>query len=207
MTQIPLQPAASDASNLAKAQAPVVDNPPLSSSPVLPAETTNANTLRRQLFTTVLPLTLAPLAITSAIGYTIVQRDTTQDLNERIEGQALLTGELVAEELRDQVEIAETITDNPLLQGLAKASSEIVIEENLRDTAPEAIAERFSQSKLVRPDQAINDYLKKVAEVEGYAELILTERNGFNVAYTDLPSDFDQSTDQWWQQGRANQTW
>ncbi|MGF1513772.1 MAG: methyl-accepting chemotaxis protein [Elainellaceae cyanobacterium] len=215
MTQIPLQSTSSAkraTDTTGQTVLPVVDNPTdsiIMDKPVLDqaGNKVKGNTLRQQLFKTVLPLTLAPLTITSVVGYTIVQRDTTNDINQRLVGQALLAKELVGLNIAGNQRTLENIAINPLIQNLARASSEIAVEQNLLNVPPEAIEERFSQSKIIQLDQQANDYLAQIVGVEGIEEVIVTEENGFNVAYSQMPFSFSQIGDQWWQQGRAQGRW
>ena len=212
MTQIPFQP--TSASEPAESMSPnslVVDNPPAknegqetqASSQASPGD----NTLRRQLFTTVLPLTVAPLAVVSVVGYGITQRNATADLNQAIEGQALLAEDLSRTIVQGDLRQINTVTVNPLVQGLAIAASEVAVEEDLLDADLGELETRFAETKAIEPNQEFNDYLGNVSEVENITELIVTDSNGFNIGFSQTPSTFSQATDTWWQQGRAQTQW
>ncbi len=214
MTQLPLQSPSTPLTQDPESSVvlPVVDNPPAGTiredlQPDSAAVGAGGNTLRRQLFTTVLPLTITPLVVASIAGYTIIQRDSTRDLNAQLASQVLLAKDLVDDTIDRDTNLTQNVALNPLVQSLAKASSDIAVEQDLLEVPAEELETRFSQSKVLQADQGFNDYLARVAETEGFAELIVTERNGLNVGYSTTPSTFGQARDQWWQQGRASGQW
>lgn len=164
-------------------------------------------TLGRQLLATILPLSLAPLVVASIAGYTITQNRVQSQVDTQLEGQALLTSSGVSEEIGQDLEALKGMVLSPFVANLAKAASEVVEADNLSQQSDDALEQRFAGNKQVSPNQALNKYLQQFAETEGFAELILAERNGLTVGYNESPSQFVQYRDTWWQQGKAQAQW
>ncbi|HHP7243073.1 MAG TPA: GAF domain-containing protein, partial [Elainellaceae cyanobacterium] len=164
-------------------------------------------TLGRQLLATVLPLTLAPLAVASFAGYTITQNRVQTQVDEQLEGQALLASGGISQALEENLELMAGLATNPLVSNLTQSTTEIVEADGLAQRPIPALENQFSNIKQVESNQALNDYLARLAETEGLGEVILTERNGLNVGYNRVPSTFVQYRDTWWQQGKAQNQW
>lgn len=166
-----------------------------------------SSTLSRQLLTTVLPLSLAPLAVASIAGYAITQNRAQSQINTQLEGQTLLTSAGVSDVIEQELETLESLAISPFIQNLAEAAADVAEQADLPEESVEALETRFSADKQVNSNQALNNYFIQLAETEGFAELLLTERHGFMVGYNRTPSTFVQYRDTWWQQGRAQSEW
>src|ERR1051325_9013961 len=75
------------------------------------------------------------------------------------------------------------------------------LKERRRDRMPIPDLERaFSGPRqLGGTDPLLRDYLRAYTSISDFAEMIVTERHGFNVMTSDRPSDFVQSDETWWQ--------
>ncbi len=164
-------------------------------------------TLGRQLLTTVLPLALAPLAVASVTGYTITQNRSQTQVNSALEGQALLVGEGASQAVADNLNVMAGVATSPLIANSTSSATDIVEAENLIERPVDVLEVEFSNTKLVRPEQALNSYLERLTATQGFAAMVLTERNGLNVAYSNIPTGFVQYRDTWWQQGKARTQW
>lgn len=215
MTQIPLNPTSDDNPLMA-------GMPPWPENKVVPANkvddpgqkgfwgnlmTIRSATLSRQLLNTVLPLSLAPLVMASIAGYTITQNRVQSQINTQLEGQALLTSAGVAQEVGRDLETLKGLTISPFVINLMRAAGDFAETENLPQETLNELENRFAESRQLNSNQALNTYLEQLAEVEGFGELILAERNGLTVGYSSPPLDFVQYEDAWWQQGRAQDRW
>lgn len=163
--------------------------------------------LRSQLLITVLPLALAPIVAASFVGYSITQSKTEYDLSEQLKGQALLSGETVSRRIEDEQQVAAVISKSPFLIGRVRNAIETAEAENLSDLSTEELEARFRNTKSVVPSQELNTFLAAAAKVEGLAEIIVSDRNGFTVGFNAPPTDFVQSDEGWWKQGRDQEQW
>jgi methyl-accepting chemotaxis protein PixJ len=213
MTQVPVQP--QKVSPFTTDIVPSISATSLNPNPPVPeglelsiGERTGIS-LRRQLLTTVLPLTLAPLGVASVVGYLISQNQNQIRLDQALQGQALLVNEGIRQSMENEFKVTSNLAANPLVLEKVRRGGRQAEAEDLmlsRRTVND-IEDRFAKTKLLQPDQAFNRYLARVAETEGFDEVIITEQNGLNVGYTNITDDFVQIDDQWWQGAKAQKQW
>ncbi len=213
MTQVPVQsqkvsPFATDVVSTVSATS-LPPNPPATDSLELSIGQRTGITLRRQLLTTVLPLTLAPLGVASVVGYLISQNQNQNRVDQALQGQALLVNEGIRQSMESEFKVISNLVANPLVLEKVRRGSRQAEAEDLmlsRRTVND-IEDRFAKTKLLQPDQAFNRYLARVAETEGFDEIIVTEQNGLNVGFNTITDDFVQADESWWQGAKAQKQW
>lgn len=169
----------------------------------------SSKSLVRQLLQTVLPLAIAPLLLESLIGYWITQNQTQAEMNKRLEGQALLVSETVSRNIADQFTFTQILASNPLVLDLVRSGARKADVEDLQlsQRTVNDIEDQFASTKLLEPHLALNEFLARTAKTEGLKEIIITEKNGLNIGYNAITSDFLQSDEDWWKQGKAQTQW
>ncbi len=163
--------------------------------------------LRSQLLLTVLPTVLVPLAVASTVGYGIIQQNSETRIKRQLHDQALLAGKAAREILEQEFKLPAMLAHNPLVIDAARSGSQKVEALNLQQLPIERLEKSFSDTRLLEPNQELNDYLRRTAKIGGVAQLFFTERHGFNIAYADPPVDFVQRDEDWWQQGKSGNRW
>lgn len=163
--------------------------------------------LRRQLLQTILPIVLVPLAIASSIGYLTSQQRTETEIKKQLQDQALLDGELAKKLIEDTLKSLEQIAANPVVIQAVRNGSQEVDRSQLARLTIAQLEERFAKTKLLSSNSNLNNYLKTTAKISGIAELFFTDKNGFNIAYSNPTSDFVQRDEQWWQKGKSDRQW
>ena len=166
-------------------------------------ETTKpAATLRQRLLTTVLPVALVPLAIASAIGYIQTEAELKKKALLQLEEVSLLTSEASTIFLQDALKFPDLIDSDPLLLEAVKAGNQQANAQGLTQKPIEAVEAQYASTKLLKPDAKVNEYLQRVVKNVNLAEVFVTDKNGFNVAYSSPTSDFVQNDERWWQQAK-----
>lgn len=178
--------------------APVIDEP----QP--PKKRQKFQTLRGRLLGILLPTTLLPLATISAVNYWLSQNQLQQEQEFILEKTAFNAEELSARFVEELKIDATTVSINPLLQQALQSANQVVLERNLTQVPIERLEEYYDSSKLLQPNAALNDYLQDFGQRQGLAEIFVTNRDGFNVAYSNLTSDFVQNDEAWWQGAKAD---
>ncbi|NJL45926.1 MAG: hypothetical protein HC922_09905 [Leptolyngbyaceae cyanobacterium SM2_3_12] len=163
--------------------------------------------LRQQLLVTVLPLALAPLALSGLVNYALTQNRTRSNINQALQGQALLASETISGNLAEEVAFAQIFAQNPLILDKVRRDRGLAERENLPQIPEETLEPRFILTKQLATNPAFNDYLSQTAAIKNFAEIIVTEANGLNVGYSALPSDFVQKGEAWWEEARNNNVW
>ena len=192
----------------AEAQGRVEPNPgaTLPSSGLIKTYLTG-RTLRQQLLSTVLPLSLLPLVMGGLITYGLTQGRTRTAVNQDLQGQARLASEVITSNLVEQLVFAQTFTQNPLILDKVRRDRTLVADLNLMDIPEADLENRFNASRQLAPNEVFNDYLAQAAATKQFAEIIVTEANGLNVGYNSIPSDFVQAGEDWWDLAKRDGFW
>jgi methyl-accepting chemotaxis protein PixJ len=177
---------------------------PIESSPK--QLTGSGNTLRRRLLLTVLPIVLIPLAVASAIGLNATQRRATDRELKQLQESSQLTSETSSVFLDQAFKIPTLVGSNPLMvdamrSGAQQAEAKKLPEQTAQDI--KKTEDEYNSTRLLQPSEILNGYLKNVAKEANLGEIFLTERNGFNIAFSNMTEDFVQSDEKWWQDAKA----
>jgi methyl-accepting chemotaxis protein len=154
--------------------------------------------LLRQLITRLLPGVLVPLTIVTGVRYVIESQNATQEAERILEEEALSLGEVTSELVKQAQEIPSIIATNPLILAETRNAAAYAQVEGLVGVAPEQLDQQFGENRQLRPNPTLDGYLKRTGEITGVPEFLLTEKHGFTIAYSNLPSDFMQGDDGWW---------
>ena len=157
-------------------------------------------TLRQRLLTFVLPTALVPLVVASVISAIIVERRTTNEAYADLEDKVVLSTAFFDSFMQDTLDLNTTIVSNPLSIDTLRSANQKSREETLSLVPIEVLENRFQANKLLTPNNRLNNYLEYIVEESNLTEIILTEANGLNVAYSQTTSDFVQRDEAWWQE-------
>jgi methyl-accepting chemotaxis protein PixJ len=158
--------------------------------------------LRRQLVTRVVPGVLVPVAAAGAIGYWATSRQSSEDARQQLRRQATDMGEAARGLVGEAERIVDLVAANPAVIDESRSAIEFSRFNGYDQLSVEEAEQRFGQTRLLRPSQTLNDYLRRSAEIGGVAELFLTDRNGYNLAFSNPTSDFVQRDEDWWQRAK-----
>ncbi|HBL11732.1 MAG TPA: chemotaxis protein CheD [Cyanobacteria bacterium UBA11162] len=162
--------------------------------------------LRIQLLRTLLPAVLVPLGLAGLVNYGLVSQRAQDQTQQLLQSEAILASDVVNELLQEAEKIPATVANNPLVINAANSTEEVVKTKNLSNLSLEQIEQSFSSTKVIQLNQALNNYLKRTAEIGEFAELFFTDKNGFNVAYSNPTSDFVQRDEEWWEKAKTEST-
>ena len=157
-------------------------------------------TLRQRLLTFILPTALVPLVVASVISAIIVERRTTNEAYSDLENKVVLTAAFFNNFMQDTLELNNTVVSNPSSIETLRSANQKSRKETLSLVPIEVLENRFQANKLLTDNDRLNNYLKYIVEQSNLAEIIITEANGLNVAYSQITSDFVQRDEAWWQE-------
>ena len=164
--------------------------------------------LRNRLLYLILPTVLGTLTLSGLVGYRFLIRDQAQaEIKQQLIDQVELAGETIQQRLVDATKITELIAANSDTLDSVIQTQEIVQELNLNQLSIAELEQKFATNKLLNPNQKLNSNLQRTAEISGLEEIFYTDRNGFNIAYSNPTSDFMQSDETWWQKGKNETQW
>ena len=166
------------------------------------------HTLRRRLLTWLLPATLLPLIVGTGIEYNISKNRAESAAFAKLRYDSLLASEEVEIFIEESFSQLHTLVENnPLVLEAIQSGTELAQSQNLPQQPIEAVEQKFAATKLLQNNASLNNYLQRIVKNTGTAaEVIITERNGFNVAYSSPTSDFVQRDESWWQEAQQKGT-
>jgi methyl-accepting chemotaxis protein PixJ len=164
----------------------------------------SGNTLRRRLLVTILPTVLVPLAIASAIGFNTTQRRSTENSLTKLQENALLTSEASRNYIEKMFRAPELVSINPQVISALRTRAKQAELAGLPNRSTKQLEAEFANTKLLTVDPELNQYMESVAKKGRLAEVFFTERNGFNIAFSNLTSDFVQKGEEWWEGAKAD---
>jgi twitching motility protein PilJ len=163
--------------------------------------------LRKRILQTIIPAVVIPLAIAFGLGRHAIHQSAEEGVKQQLSNQNLLAGEEASHLLEHRLQSVTAIAQNTLIIDAARNSGQKSQIQQLDKLPIELVEKRFAKTKLTQPNQSLNDYLRRVAKTLKMAEIIVTDRHGFNVAYDRLTSDFVQKDESWWQEGKNKNSW
>ncbi|GAB4227808.1 MAG: hypothetical protein Kow0049_08300 [Stanieria sp.] len=161
--------------------------------------TQSESNLSFYLLRTVVTVALLPLIIVSSIAYQIIHQSAEDRINQQLIEHSLLTSQMTNKILTEALASLNAIAENPYVINSVRATAEQVNRDNLSKLTIKELEQRFSATKVLEPNQVFNEYLKSTAKNSEFVEIFITEKNGLNVAYSGLTSDFVQRDESWWQ--------
>ena len=162
-----------------------------------------SSSLRTQLLMAILPGVLVPLGIASVCSSIIASRSAEQQAEQFLETRTQLASDVSRQLLSDAAKIPGVVATNPLVIDAARSAAKAAEASGLPTRSIDQAEQAFSATKVLKINQALNDYLKRTTETGKFAEIFFTDKHGFNVAYSHPTSDFVQRDEAWWQRGKT----
>ena len=159
-------------------------------------------TIRLQLLRTLIPTVLISLILAMTTGYLVIRQNSEKKVTKELQDKSLLTAEIVSQLLIETAEITTTIGNNPYVINAARSGTEYATKKKLIKSTIPALEKRFRDTKLLQNNANLNKHLHAIATSHSFSEIMVTEKNGFNVAYNKKTSDFIQRDEDWWQLGK-----
>ncbi|VEP12742.1 Methyl-accepting chemotaxis protein [Hyella patelloides LEGE 07179] len=181
-------------------EAPNLSSASISSTKSVADDFEGLNNLRNRLLSVVLPSVLVPLIIASGVGYVITENRAKAKVIEKLESDTLLGGKTFATFIRDSFNIANVVVANPEVTQAMQAGSKEAEEQQLAQKPIADVEKNFADTKLLITDVRLNNFLDKIAESTQITDILITERNGFNVAFRGQFDNFVHSDKEWWQE-------
>jgi methyl-accepting chemotaxis protein len=134
-------------------------------------------------------------------GYIAEQADTR--LATAADQAALVIGRVIVEREREVALLATM----PATVDAARAGADRARELGLVGLPLETLERRFDTQRTLGVDPRVRRYLSDRGASLDFAEVLLTDRHGFNAVTTARTSDFVQSDEEWWRRAfRAGST-
>ena len=157
------------------------------------------NTLRNRLLMTVLPTVLVPLCVASFIGFRIVQQKAQSESLLQLQQNVNRSQDEAESFLKNSFDLTQLIAANPLIIEQLRSINNDPETKKLSLLPIETLENSFANTKLLKPNAVINNYLQQLVKTGKIAEVFITESNGLNIAYSNPTSDFVQRDEAWWQ--------
>ena len=160
--------------------------------------------IRKQLLISLISAIGIPLALAAFWGYHFITNKSETTVNSRLYREAILAQDILTVSLKQAAAIPLSMAANPAIIEAVKAGSDRVLAENLTALPISEVEKNYSSTKLLQPNEGLNNYLKETVKNSNFSEIFFTDKFGFNVAYSQPTSDFVQRDEAWWQQVENN---
>jgi methyl-accepting chemotaxis protein PixJ len=157
-----------------------------------------SSSLASQLLQTVLPTVLIPLVLASFLGYRNVQENEENRVTDLLLDEVLLIEGAASIILNNSWQTPNILVQNPLVIQATRDAAIKVENEGLDQLTIGDLEKQFAETKLLETNEVLNNYLKNITENTDFIEVFITDKNGFNIAYSNPTSDFVQSDEDWW---------
>lgn len=135
----------------------------------------------------------------SRVGHVLEQQADVRGRDVATRVAAIVT-QYLKERRREVVSLAS----QPQLIAAVREAGQSAASRGL-DRMPVPDLERmFSATRQLGSDAGLRDYLRAYTTISDFAEIIVTERHGFNVLTSSRASDFVQSDETWWQRAMSD---
>jgi methyl-accepting chemotaxis protein len=180
----------------------IAPTPETVSSASTPMPSGKGETLRRRLLITILPVVLAPLAIASFIGLQVTRQTAETRLTRDLYLRTQMVGATSRRILEEALRVPGLVATSPDVIESVRAGGQQAEKDKLPQVPVEQLEQRFGSTKLLQPNDNLNQYLVRVGVLAGFEEIFVTEKHGYNIAYSNLTSDFVQQGEGWWEQSK-----
>ncbi len=160
--------------------------------------------LRKQLLISLISAISIPLALAAFWGYHFITNKSETTVNSRLYRSAILAQDILTVSLTEAAAIPLSMAANPAIIEAVRAGSDRVVAENLTALPISEVEKNYSSTKLLQPNEGLNNYLKETVKNSNFSEIFFTDKFGFNVAYSQPTSDFVQRDEAWWQKVENN---
>ncbi|BAQ66749.1 methyl-accepting chemotaxis protein [Geminocystis sp. NIES-3709] len=160
--------------------------------------------LVNQLLITVLPSVLLPLIVASGFAVNFTDRQGKEKAVEGILQTLTVTNEATQNWIDDVFALGSIIDTNPFVLDAIFSGETKAKLENLDQTPFKQIEQKYNQKRLLEPEKVaqLNNYLQALVKSEKLEDILITEKHGYNVAYSSITPYFVQSAKPWWHFGK-----
>jgi len=175
---------------------------------MIPATTAarSARSLRRRLVFGVAAGAFFVLAAVTSAGVFLLKNTMAGDEDARLTNAASLSKQLIERVLAERARQVDLIASSPQVIATAEKGAEEARRQGLplrtfRDQEPAVapIEARFKATRSLQVDASTDQYLKTLLPKLDIAEVMVTDKYGYNAETTSPSSDFIQSDEEWWQ--------
>ncbi|MEO7085321.1 MAG: methyl-accepting chemotaxis protein [Gemmatimonadaceae bacterium] len=178
----------------------------LSSLVLEPAQHT-AQSLRRRLIVFAGVAAAILVGGVAATGLYALKLSMGNDADARVANAASLSKELIERVLAERERQVELVASEPtVIQAAQKGAVQAIalglpqqLGNSMQPSVLDGIEARFKAKRSLQVDEPTIGYLTKLAPKLDIAEVMVTDRFGYNAVTTSLSSDFVQSDEDWWQ--------
>lgn len=163
---------------------------------------------KSQLQRSILWVTLPALSIAVLAGTWVVERFVSSEIENasvtRLHEVGRRAGLLVNDYLSDARGDLETLAFAPAIMDAARTASADVARRRLPALSIQQLEALFSETPALSADPILLRFLNSYRAGSDLVEILLTELNGYNVAATNLTTDFVQSDEAWWHEAMTH---
>lgn len=175
---------------------------PIAASPAIPPSSQPSVPFRREMVMGALPLLLAPLGVAVAMNHQATAQQQAKQVEQDLQHQTIALGRVTRDRLNDAKKLPRLVAPDPAIVEFSRKTSKDVKAAQL-DRLSGTTVEQQKRHQL--PASAnLNNYLKRKAEAAQFADLMIAEEHGVNVASNRPHPQLVHRSAAWWQEVQKN---
>jgi methyl-accepting chemotaxis protein len=168
----------------------------------------SATMVTQMLLIALIPLVVVAVAVTISqarsvetleSGMLAARQEMAAEMGEDLQGEAAATLHAILTYMDERIQDVTEWTIAPILRQAAREAAAQVEELGLAALSVDEIEAKMAETRVLTDDPEVMGYLVDAIERQpAFTELFFTEAHGYNVAYSNMTSDFVQAGEGWW---------
>ena len=156
--------------------------------------------LRQQLLLFMIPTVVLPLIGVGGIRGVNLYQEQRRRIDQALADEVTDSASGIESILQEWVNDLAILGNTPLLREAILQSRELAEQEGLAGLPVDQIEERFANERVLISNPPLNDYLRQSTTLfTDLTSVLVTQEQGFNVAYSTTPPDVYQLDEEEWQ--------
>ena len=160
----------------------------------------DSSRLRKTLLAIVAPIVLVLVGTGAFVAERLVTGELEQAALERLRLVSRRGATVVNQYLQASQNALLTLALAPAVVTATRAEGARAERLGLHRLSTEELEQRFAQRRMLSADVLLQRYIESFQRGTDLAEVFFTDQHGFNVAASNVTSDFVQSDETWWQE-------
>ncbi len=144
-------------------------------------------------------VTLSASIANTEAGFVAARTEVAEKLEHEVQGAASVTVQGITNNIGEQYKDLLEWAALPAVRQAAKDAAVRAEELGLPALTVEQIEAQMEETKALSDDPVLADFLADVTvRNPDFADMSFTDAHGYNVAHSNMPSDFVQADEEWW---------
>ena len=157
----------------------------------------DSSRLRQTIIVIAVPVAVVAIGVGAFLANRLISAELENTAFQRLMTVSRRASTTVTQYLHDSQSALAILARAPAVVVAARDAGRTAERTGLSQLDIEQLENRFAETRTLRDDPTLVRYLESLRDGSDLVEIFFTERNGLNVASTNITSDFMQSDEAW----------